>query len=75
MEHNWRRLFTNRDNYYEYVLGYQGYTSLEKYIMCGLSKTEIRCMNFALGLVKTFNQMHAGYRVRVEWGIGGLKMK
>lgn len=44
-------------------------------IMRGFSKTKIPCMNLEPGLVKTFNQMHVGYRVRVEWGIGGLEMK
>lgn len=26
-------------------------------------------------LARSFNKMHAGYRVKVEWGIGGLQMK
>ena len=25
--------------------------------------------------VNPYNKMHAGYKVRVEWGIGGLKQK
>ena len=25
------------------------------------------------GALTTYNKMHADYRVRVEWGIGGLK--
>ena len=25
--------------------------------------------------IRAYNKMHAGYRVQVEWGIGGLKRK
>jgi hypothetical protein len=28
-----------------------------------------------VGAIDLYNKMHAGYRVRVEWGIGGLKRK
>ena len=28
-----------------------------------------------MSVVDAFNSMHAGYRVQVEWGIGGLKRK
>jgi hypothetical protein len=28
-----------------------------------------------LPIVRAFNKMHVGYKVRMEWGIGGLKMK
>lgn len=27
------------------------------------------------GALTAYNKMHAGYRVKVEWGIGGLKRK
>lgn len=43
--------------------------------MWGFSKVERRALELPPGLAHTFNKMHAGYRVRVEWGIGGLKMK
>lgn len=33
VEQNWRWLFTNIDDYCEYVLGDQSYIGLEKYIM------------------------------------------
>lgn len=26
-------------------------------------------------VLNTFNKMHVGYRIHVEWGIGGLKLK
>lgn len=31
--------------------------------------------NGNVDVINAFNAMHAGYRVRVEWGIGGLKNK
>jgi hypothetical protein len=43
--------------------------------MRGYSKTEMRTMRLPRGAVRTFNKMHAGYQVQVEWGIWGLKMK
>lgn len=33
IDKNWRQLFTNEEQYFEYVLGDQGYAGLEKYIM------------------------------------------
>lgn len=75
VEMHWWDLFTNNNDYCEFVLGDQGYTRLKKYIMCGFSKVEMRCMDLPPGLAKTFNKMHVGYRVRVEWGVRGLKMK
>lgn len=48
------------------MLGHQGYIGMEKYIMWGFNKIEIRVMGLALGVVKDFNKMHSGHRVRVE---------
>ena len=28
-----------------------------------------------LSSIEAYNKMHAGYRIQVEWGIGGLKCK
>lgn len=72
---NWRELFKNVAGYCEYLLGDSGYMGMERYVMRGFSKTEIRVMNLPPGPVREFNRMHAGYRVAVEWGIGGLKQK
>lgn len=52
------------DNYFEYLLGDQGYTRLEKDIMQGFSKVERRASNLPISsLAKTFNKMYAGYKV------------
>lgn len=75
VERFWRRLFTHTEGYSEYVLGDSGYMGAEKYVMRGFSKTEIRMLGLNRTMVKIFNKMHSGYRVKVEWGIGGLKMK
>ncbi|CAM6102317.1 unnamed protein product [Calypogeia fissa] len=72
---NFRNLFVNTADYCEFVLGDSGYKGMEHYVMRGYSKTEIRAMHLPQGTVKTFNKMHVGYKVKVEWGIGVLKMK
>jgi hypothetical protein len=56
------------------LLGDLGYTGEEMFSMRRLSDRKIP-ENTNYGLVKEFNKMHAGYRVRVEWGISGLKQK
>jgi hypothetical protein len=33
------------------------------------------CLDTHLSTVKAYNKMHVRYRVKVEWGIGGLKSK
>lgn len=75
VQRNLRQLFTNQDHYFEFILEDQGYTGMEKYIMHGFNKVERRTLQLPPGLARTFNRMHADYRVRVEWGIRGLKMK
>lgn len=75
MERNWRQLFTNIDDYFEFVLGEQGYIGLEKYIMRGFNKVERKALELPPSPTQTFNRIHASCRVQVEWGIEGLKMK
>ena len=71
---NWRDFFTHRDDYFEYILGDPGYQGLEAFVMRRVAPRELE-ENHDETAVNAYNKMHAGYRVRVEWGIGGLKQK
>ena len=71
---NWRQFFTHNDDYFEYLLGDPGYVGEEMFIMRRLGRREIP-EDGDMEVIDAFNAMHAGYRVRVEWGIGGLKRK
>lgn len=57
----------------EYLLGDPGYFGLDEFILRRVSGRETSSKNNPV--VAEFNKMHAGYRVQVEWGIGGMKMK
>lgn len=65
------QLFTNRHNYFKFVLGDQQSIGLKKYVMRGFIKVEMKALNLGPRLAKTFNKMHAGYKVRVQWGTQG----
>jgi hypothetical protein len=42
--------------------------------MCWLGRFNL-ALKHDLDAINAFNKMHASYRVRVKWGIGGLKCK
>jgi hypothetical protein len=71
---NWRRYFTHTDGYFEYLLGDPGYVGEGMFIMRQIGRREV-AEGGEMAVVVVFNSMHAGYRVQVEWGIGGLKRK
>jgi hypothetical protein len=71
---NWRQYFTHNHDYFEYLLGDPGYVGEEMFIMRRVGRREIPD-DGDVEVTDAFNAMHAGYRVRVEWGIGGLKRK
>ncbi len=60
------------DEYFEYLLGYPSYLGEEMFIMKRIRRHEIG-LNADQDTIKAYNKMHVGYRVWVEWGIGGLK--
>jgi hypothetical protein len=70
----WREHFTHTDQYFEYLLGDPGYIGTEQYIMRRLGRTELH-ENVDSPAIDAYNKMHAGFRIKVEWGIGGLKRK
>jgi hypothetical protein len=55
-------------------LGDLGYLNEEMFIMRRIGRCEID-PNVDQDAIKTYNKMYVGYRVRVEWGIGGLKRR
>jgi hypothetical protein len=72
----WRRYFTINDDYQEYLLGDPGYMGEVVFIMRRVDRREIPAdAEEELSAIDAFNKMHAGYRIQVEWGIGGMKRK
>lgn len=73
---NWRQHFEHRDDYFEYLLGDPGYVGEEMFIMRRIDGREMdEDDQDQMTAVHAYNAMHGGHRVRVEWGIGGLKRK
>jgi hypothetical protein len=70
---NWRSHFEHRDDYFEYLLGDPGYIGEDMFIMRRMAAREIPVESQAV--MEAFNKVHAGVRVQVEWGIGGMKRK
>lgn len=87
---NWRDYFTRLDEYIEFLLGDRkdlysrqllltqpfttaGYLGVEMYIMRRVDAREF--VNIQGDVLNAYNKRHAGKRVKVEWGIGGVKMK
>ncbi len=56
------------DEYFEYFLGDLGYLDEEMFIMRRIGRCEID-LNVDQDVIKAYNKMHVGYKVRVEWGI------
>src|SRR6185503_17505073 len=74
---NWQNYFTITDEYQEYLLGDPGYMGEDSFIMRRVDRREIPddVDETELKAIDVFNKMHAGYRIQVEWGIGGMKRK
>ena len=72
----WRDHFVHDDvnQYFEYVLGDSGYVGIEMFIMRQIQRHEMG-EGISQEVVNTWNKMHAGYCIQVEWSIGGLKQK
>ena len=70
----WRDFFTQNDCVHKYLFGDPGYSGEDMFIMRRLGIREF-LEDADTGSIRAYNKMHVGYRVRVEWGIGGLKHK
>ena len=56
------------------MLGDSRYVGTEMFIMRRIQGQEMGA-DIQQSTVDAWNKMHAGYRIQVEWGIGGLKQK
>ena len=52
-----------------------GYIGTEMYIMRRVDRREADALGIGNEIVDAYNEVDAGYRVQVEWGIDSLKMK
>jgi hypothetical protein len=71
---NWRQFFVHTDEYFEYILKDPGYLDEKMFVMFQLGKPKL-VHGHDQNVINVYNKMHVGYRVKVEWGIGGLKWK
>lgn len=73
---NWREFFTvaDADELGEYILGDPGYLGAEMFVMRRVDNREIANVQDN-AVIAAYNSRHAAQRVRVEWGIGGIKNK
>ena len=74
LNRNWRDYFTHTNNYFEYVLGDPGYQGRDQYILRRLRRQEQNLLADN-DVINAYDNMHVGFRVQVEWGMGGLKRK
>jgi hypothetical protein len=58
--------------YFECLLGNLNYLGEEMFIMCWLGRCKL-ALKHDLDAVNAFDKMHVGYKIKVEWGIGGFK--
>ena len=73
---NWRNYFTVDEDVGigEYFLGDPGYMGAEMFVLRRVDNREMPA-HVDQAVFDAFNRRHAGERVRVEWGIGGIKNK
>ncbi len=63
-------LYTNE--YFEYLLGDPSYFGGKMFIMHQFEKHKL-ALGHDVDEVSVFNKMHVNFKMRVEWGIGGLE--
>ena len=51
-----------------------GYTNKNMFILKRLGTQKLP-KGANVGFIKAYNKMHADYKMRIEWQIGGLKQK
>jgi hypothetical protein len=72
---SWRDYFTHNDEYIEYLLGDPGYAGADMFVMRRIGVHEVAEGSSNANAIRAYNMMHAGRRIKVEWGIRGLKSK
>jgi len=69
---NWYKHFAHTYEYFEYLLGDLGYMGEYMFIMWQIGWCELS-LNTHPNTMNAYNNMHVGYKVKVERGIGGFK--
>jgi DDE superfamily endonuclease len=72
---SWRDYFTHNGEYIEYLLGDPGYAGADMFVMRRIRVHEVAEGSSNANSIRAYNMMHPGMRIKVEWGIGGLKCK
>ncbi len=67
----WHQYFTHWDEYYEYLLGDLKYLGEEMFIIKRMWKQKLP-LDVNHGAIQAYNKMHVGFKIQMEWGIGGL---
>ncbi len=62
------------DGYFEYLLVDLGYLGKKMFIIKRIGRCEV-APNANQNAIKAYNTMHVKYRMRMVWGISGLKKK
>lgn len=76
LAHNWQKYFSvdhNSPYFVEYLLGDPGFLGLDHFILRRIDAREVAYVD-SDPIMRAFNKLHAGYRVKVEWEIDGMKM-
>jgi hypothetical protein len=71
---NWCQFFIHVDDYFEYLLGNPSYMGEKMFIMQRIERWEL-ALHVNHAIMWAYNKMHAGFRVQMDWSIGGLKRK
>jgi hypothetical protein len=66
-------IFDPLDEYFEYLFGGSKiFGGINVHVMKRMKKQKFP-LDVNHGVIWAYNKMHVGFRVRMEWGIGGLK--
>jgi hypothetical protein len=60
------------NEYFQYLLRDPSYFGEDMFVMCRLGRHEL-APRHDQNVVNAYNKMHVDYKVKIEWGIGGLK--
>jgi hypothetical protein len=60
------------NEYFEYLLRDPSYLGEHMFVMCWLGRHELT-HGHDQNAINAYNKMHVGYKVKMEWGIGGSK--
>jgi hypothetical protein len=71
---HWRNYFASDDldNVQEYLMGDPGYIGVDMYILRRTDYREVAREDMTVVII-TFNRRHSHRRIKIEWGIGGVK--